>query len=1327
MTGNCSLFCPQCSFGTHNLENFAEHFGSCLPLPSQSKNLRSLSVTCSLHHCSVCGWITSAKNMLLEHLHESHPGVSETAGVITEEFTVPRFDDPAAATAPLTEEYQPAYSAAANSTMAVLSAVTSKLGELSGLFSGRDLPMLGHGNLPVPVSASPPLRGNNCVGDVQKNSSFSNAYDTDGPHPRQDTHTTDYHQSDPDTSNLFHQQHPQSSPAADGTNKWPATQEYVQLYFNEAAFVAAYTRNEKLGLTNRAVQSAELTDLLEKLRRFAGYRVPILGRANQRRVAGCPVCLKAFNHGFTDLKKHLMIAHLNVRRTITRFALDFTHYSRSSTDELAASDVKASHPTPELKQQPLHRLTVRPPSRQFRRRSFIHSLNSTTVKKRTVVPKLSTPLKPGTPTSTEPRTPDELFPLVTSPTSAYIGGAPVHRVIPGTGVSDQYEDMKTLEEVASEAPAGRGGIIHLDDAGKPLSAALAAASQPHTVNATKPSDADEVFLPRLGRQHVQLAYSYPVFKRLLEAYQVPMAERIQLVNRMNHYARMHVIMDVLVPSGAQKRFSCPTCMYTSVHSLADIRKHIMGSHCGISTKRFRLCLRASRHDTTTYRLHSDDRMIRFVQDHRRRQMQSSANNHHVESDEDVCVEKSSVHGNQEQNRNLGGGDLPVASRVPHFRSNIPTTSQEELETMTIEADPYDEYEDEPPDEVHRIHQECDNRFLTATPVDSIIEQELSAKPEAPADAATMLANTILKSYPEETSRRNEEIHRRVTLPYSTDVLRTLLEREGLLEHLQDLLEKMEIYANHHLTVISRGNRIIAYICICGRRFSVIREDEDSVIRPASLADCRRHILGVHARIPQDLLTLCCQASRISKESGYKLYSDSSLLALAEQHKFRSARMQTYNKAGSPFRAANSADTSGANTDEYDMSSEKPPPSPDTSGRLGSNNVSYTTVSRLPSVGNRPPNWKQDPETDASGLDGPACTDLHNGSPPTQKAEPIAAATHKMENVNSQALAARHSGLDLEAPHRILTVDEAVSWGRNLSLPTTWTLERIVRLQYNESVFDEQLRRLLPNNELFVESLHERMRVYSRHAVYIARLHTTASPPQRIYVCCACLSTSQHGFGDVRKHILGVHAHIPERFKTIAMNSSRLNREDYSLQTENSAPISSRSSSSSHSRIRRTTLRKTGLNNLTSQHSSRKRSLTAVGSPVLRSHVTSPPRKKACSGDVPVGESFFSNGNESIRSPSDLHEDATSHTHLNGTLSPSGSKAPFREDPSRPPIILMLPRPKAFHPSRSPEQSDFSISGSDMERTLGDDLISAEASRSRRSMILKSKRPCPTTT
>ncbi|KER21263.1 hypothetical protein T265_15133, partial [Opisthorchis viverrini] len=1151
-TGNCSLFCPQCSFGTHNLENFAEHLGSCLPLPSQTKNLRSLSVTCSLHHCSVCGWITSAKNMLLEHLHESHPGVSETAGVITEEFTVPRFDDPAAATAPLAEEYQPAYSAAANSTMAVLSAVTSKLGELSGLFSGRDLPMLGHGDLPGPVSASPPLRGNNCVGDVQKKSSSSNAYDTDGSRLRQDTHTTDYHQSDPDTSNLFHQQHPQSSPAADGTNKWPATQEYVQLYFNEAAFVAAYTRNEKLGLTNRAAQSAELTDLLEKLRRFAGYRVPILGRANQRRVAGCPVCLKAFNHGFTDLKKHLMIAHLNVRRTITRFALDFTHYSRSSTDELATSDVSASHPTPELKQQPLHRLTVRPPSRQFRRRSFIHSLNCTTVKKRTVVPKLSTPLKSETPNSTEPRTPDELFPLVTSPTSAYIGSAPVHRVIPGTGVSDQYEDMKTLEEVASEAPAGRGGIIHLDDAGKPLSAALAAASQPHTVNATKPSDADEVFLPRLGRQHVQLAYSYPVFKRLLEAYQVPMTERIQLVNRMNHYARMHVIMDVLVPSGAQKRFSCPTCMYTSVHSLADIRKHIMGSHCGISTKRFRLCLRASRHDTTTYRLHSDDRMIRFVQDHRRRQMQSSATNHHVESDEDACVEKSSVHRNEEQSRNVGGGDLPVASKVPHFRSNIPTTSQEELETMTIEADPDDEYEDEPPDEVHRIHQECDNRFLTATPVNSIIEQELSAKPEAPTDAATVLANTILKSYPEETSRRNEEIHRRVTLPYSTDVLRTLLEREGLLEHLQDLLEKMEIYANHHLTVISRGNRIIAYICICGRRFS-------------------------------------------------------------------------------------------------------------------------------------------------------------------------------MENVNSQALAARHSRLDLEAPHRILTVEEAVSWGRDLSLPSTWTLERIVRLQYNESVFDEQLRRLLPNNELFIESLHERMRVYSRHAVYIARLHTTASPPQRIYVCCACLSTSQHGFGDVRKHILGVHAHIPERFKTIAMNSSRLNREDYSLQTENSAPISSRPSSSSHSRIRRTTLRKTGLNNLTSQHSSRKRSLTAVGSPVLRSHVTSPPRKKACSGDDPVGEVFFNNGNESLRSPSDLHEDATSHTHLNGTLSPSGSKASFREDPSRPPIILMLPRPKAFHPSRSPEQSDFSISGSDMERAISDDLISAEASRSRRSMILKSKRPCPTTT
>ncbi|VEL42829.1 unnamed protein product, partial [Protopolystoma xenopodis] len=70
---------------------------------------------------------------------------------------------------------------------------------------------------------------------------------------------------------------------------------------------------------------------------------------------------------------------------------------------------------------------------------------------------------------------------------------------------------------------------------------------------------------------------------------------------------------------------------------------------------------------------------------------------------------------------------------------------------------------------------------------------------------------------------------------------------------------------------------------------VVREDLENDIRPASLADCRRHVLGVHARISQDLLTLCCQASRISKESGYKLYADSALLALSEQYKSRNQR------------------------------------------------------------------------------------------------------------------------------------------------------------------------------------------------------------------------------------------------------------------------------------------------------------------------------------------------------------------------------------------------------------------------------------------------------
>ncbi|VDQ14423.1 unnamed protein product [Trichobilharzia regenti] len=68
-----------------------------------------------------------------------------------------------------------------------------------------------------------------------------------------------------------------------------------------------------------------------------------------------------------------------------------------------------------------------------------------------------------------------------------------------------------------------------------------------------------------------------------------------------------------------------------------------------------------------------------------------------------------------------------------------------------------------------------------------------------------------------------------------------------------------------------------------------------------------------------------------------------------------------------------------------------------------------------------------------------------------------------------------------------------------------------------------------------------MGVYSSLKVYITRRRG-----RRYFCCSGCSSSSPHGMGDIRKHILGVHAKVPERYKAAAMHCSRLSREDNTL-------------------------------------------------------------------------------------------------------------------------------------------------------------------------------------
>ncbi|VDP94720.1 unnamed protein product, partial [Echinostoma caproni] len=68
-----------------------------------------------------------------------------------------------------------------------------------------------------------------------------------------------------------------------------------------------------------------------------------------------------------------------------------------------------------------------------------------------------------------------------------------------------------------------------------------------------------------------------------------------------------------------------------------------------------------------------------------------------------------------------------------------------------------------------------------------------------------------------------------------------------------------------------------------------------------------------------------------------------------------------------------------------------------------------------------------------------------------------------------------------------------------------------------------------------------MNVYSSLKVFITRRRG-----RRYFCCSGCSSSSPHGMGDIRKHILGVHAKVPERYKAAAMHCSRLSREDNTL-------------------------------------------------------------------------------------------------------------------------------------------------------------------------------------
>ncbi|VEL35893.1 unnamed protein product, partial [Protopolystoma xenopodis] len=534
------LSCPHCSFGTSRLEAFAEHIASCNVVRGVSN---SLSVTCTLYRCSECKFLATSRNMLIEHLSDFHPQLGETSGIHSEEFVVPISEEnlPSShstihhqCSGPVDSHQSQSFNVTQNGPInfstvfpsSVLNSLASTpevrdSGFPLSLFSGpvnKRSPPSTVGKRRVDALASGATYEESSLAAETRQLLATAAAGTAAVSAALDAARAEERSAvSPNGSG--------GSSRADGLEAdgllRPAmhslppgikVKEYVHLYFNEMAFTAAYKRTSRTA-TGRALRNAELPGILVQLRRFATYKVPILGRANQRRVAGCPECHKAFNHGFSDLKKHLLVSHMGLRRDVARFAINFTHTPRNMPNTVTVTagspDVHSSPSRPEdsspgspTRQESGDPALGTPPDSGLKDKKNSHELHlsddSDDDDEREGGNQAHDKLEVGSGRlATASQQQQSQLPVATSVVGVYPGSAPIHRVVPGTGVSDHGEDARTFDEAAANAPRGRGGIIPLDEAGVPIQVAVLAAL------ASSPPG-KEIFLPQPGRQRIQL-------------------------------------------------------------------------------------------------------------------------------------------------------------------------------------------------------------------------------------------------------------------------------------------------------------------------------------------------------------------------------------------------------------------------------------------------------------------------------------------------------------------------------------------------------------------------------------------------------------------------------------------------------------------------------------------------------------------------------------------------------------------------------------------------------------------------------------------------------
>ncbi|TPP64129.1 Zinc finger C2H2 [Fasciola gigantica] len=624
-----------------------------------------------------------------------------------------------------------------------------------------------------------------------------------------------------------------------------------------------------------------------------------------------------------------------------------------------------------------------------------------------------------------------------------------------------------------------------------------------------------------GRRRVPLPYSIAILRRLTG--QLPVATREFLEQKMQLYSRLSVIVDT---RGGYRRYKCNHCTYSSPHALADVRKHILGSHCGISTKHFRHCLQASRLDPVEFTLFSDDKLARLAKEflHRRQGLETGKDESRSPSPTGSYDQNG---GGNELSSSVSSNSTPsIAETRSHdtYVSRFTTMVPGSKNPVTVRIRP-----PVPPDNPAVNESSVASSSSIGSPVagQSTAIGRCSPTPQSPPEspesedefqATTSVDHLDLATLPTIPGLEGADRVVDLPLPFSEAVLRKLLDSAGATEsQTRDILSKMQVYSTYTMTRICRGDRTLAFRCPCGRLFVTTRQP-DSGIRAATLADSRRHVMGVHARISHDVITICCQASRITRDYDFELYSDEMLLRLAMERPIK----------------LNSTALSSANNSASVASSTLGTTSASGSGPNNKGTSFHHTHRPLKELAPYPPILPNLVRKSVS-----ADTGIESGTDTRDSVHTPNSVAHRDQNDDSnedrdasdpESSGARKPQKGLEDPLSHLTKAQA---------STTEEVERVINLPYSSEALYSLVQGYCPAS--YFPVLEEKMDVYSSLKVFITRRRG-----RRYFCCSGCSSSSPHGMGDIRKHILGVHAKVPERYKAAAMHCSRLSREDNTL-------------------------------------------------------------------------------------------------------------------------------------------------------------------------------------